>query len=233
MTIGIVELRQYLLRPGQRENLIELFDREFIEAQEALGMSILGQFRDGDRPDYFVWLRGFADMASRHAALTSFYGGPLWAQHGAAANATMIDSDNVLLLRPVTPADALPHHDPTSRARRIPTGTVVALVEHHDENDRTAIARFRFELIPALAQSGAATIGLYATEHSENTFTPLPVRPDDVIVWFGAIPVDHSTLDWTELQRIAARGGHSHYEIYRLTPTSRSALDGTAKALHE
>ncbi|MDX8463676.1 NIPSNAP family protein, partial [Mesorhizobium sp. VK2D] len=30
----IVELRQYTLRPGQRETLIALFDREFIESQE-------------------------------------------------------------------------------------------------------------------------------------------------------------------------------------------------------
>ena len=63
----VMELRQYTLRPGQREVLIELFDRELVEPQEALGMRIVGQFRDLDRPDRFVWLRGFADMQTRLA----------------------------------------------------------------------------------------------------------------------------------------------------------------------
>ncbi|MCQ8186788.1 NIPSNAP family protein [Streptomyces sp. RCU064] len=43
---AVIELRQYTLRPGRREELIELFDREFIETQEETGMVVLGQFRD-------------------------------------------------------------------------------------------------------------------------------------------------------------------------------------------
>src|SRR4051794_14599882 len=98
--IAVVELRQYTLHPGKRDILIQLFDRELVETQDATGMVVLGQFRDLDDPDRFVWLRGFADMESRRAALAEFYGGPAWKMHAAAANATMIDSDNVLLLQP-------------------------------------------------------------------------------------------------------------------------------------
>src|SRR5262249_48599854 len=104
----VVELRQYTLRPGQRDVLIELFDREFVESQEAAGMAVVGQFRDLDDPDRFVWIRGFESMPSRAEALAAFYGGPVWRQHAAAANATMIDSDNVLLLRPATPGSGFP-----------------------------------------------------------------------------------------------------------------------------
>jgi hypothetical protein len=43
------------------------------------------------------------DMPSRAQALKDFYGGPVWKAHREAANATMIDSDNVLLLHPATP----------------------------------------------------------------------------------------------------------------------------------
>jgi hypothetical protein len=96
----VVELRQYTLKPGQRDVLIELFEREFIETQEATGMIVIGQFRDLNNADRFVWLRGFSDMATRAQALEEFYGGPVWKAHRDAANATMIDSDNVLLLRP-------------------------------------------------------------------------------------------------------------------------------------
>jgi hypothetical protein len=81
----IVELRQYTLHPGQRDVLIDLFDREFVESQEALGMKIIGQFRDLDNPNRFVWLRGFRDMPSRAQALKDFYGGPVWKAHREAA----------------------------------------------------------------------------------------------------------------------------------------------------
>ncbi len=99
----VVELRQYTLHSGKRDVLIDLFDREFVETQEAVGVKVIGQFRDLDHPDRFVWLRGFPDMTSRAKALTDFYGGPVWKAHREAANATMIDSDNVLLLRPALP----------------------------------------------------------------------------------------------------------------------------------
>ena len=41
-------------------------------------MTVIGQFRDLDNPDSFVWLRGFADMEARKRALTGFYSGPVW-----------------------------------------------------------------------------------------------------------------------------------------------------------
>jgi hypothetical protein len=56
--------------------LIALFEREFLDTQEATGMRVLGQFRDLDAPDRFVWLRGFPDMAQRRASLEAFYNGP-------------------------------------------------------------------------------------------------------------------------------------------------------------
>ena len=62
---SVLELRQYTLHPGRRDDLIALFEREFIEPQEAAGIAVLGTFRDLDAPDRFVWLRGFADMPAR------------------------------------------------------------------------------------------------------------------------------------------------------------------------
>jgi len=90
----------YTLKPAQRDVLINLFERHFVESQEAAGMTLIGQFRDRCDADRFVWLRGFSNMESRHQALETFYGGPVWAAHRSAANNTMLDSDNVLLLKP-------------------------------------------------------------------------------------------------------------------------------------
>jgi hypothetical protein len=131
---AVVELRQYTLNPGTRDTLIDLFDREFVETQEACGMSVLGQFSDLDRPDRFVWLRGFSGMASRATALASFCDGPVWAAHSAAANATMIDFDDVLLLRPYG-GNALRSLDPSDRTQQTVGGrTVASVVSQPSEN---------------------------------------------------------------------------------------------------
>src|SRR6201996_9475621 len=84
-----LELRQYTLHPGKRDTLIALFEREFVEPQEAVGTRIVGTFRDLDDPDRFVWLRGFADMAARADALGAFYGGPARQAHRGTAHAAM------------------------------------------------------------------------------------------------------------------------------------------------
>ncbi len=98
---SIIELRQYTLHTGQRDTLIELFEREFITGQEDTGMYLIGQFTDLNRPDCFVWIRAFPNMEKRKEALEQFYFGTVWKAHREAANATMIDSDNVLLLKPM------------------------------------------------------------------------------------------------------------------------------------
>ena len=128
----IVELRQYTLFPGQRDVLIDLFEREFIETQEAMGMKVIGQFRDLDDPNRFVWLRGFSNMASRKQALNDFYTGPAWLKHRETANTTMVDSDNVLLLRPASPVSgfSLLNDRPALGANEIHKGLVVATIYH-------------------------------------------------------------------------------------------------------
>jgi len=165
--INIVELRQYTLHPGQRDVLIELFDREFLESQEAVGMRVFGQFRDAADPDRFVWVRGFADMDRRRDALRAFYGGPVWKAHSAAANATMIDSDNVLLLRPVGSGFDVP--DPGERPSLdspLPGSVIVAVLARPGE----------------AAPEGGEELGVFETSDAENSFPALPVRVGEQFV---------------------------------------------------
>ena len=100
MADQIIELRQYTLKPGTRDGFIERFEREFLDTQEAVGIHVLGTFLDLDDPDRFVWFRGFASLDERAASLAAFYGGPVWAAWGDETNADLIDSDDVLMLRP-------------------------------------------------------------------------------------------------------------------------------------
>ena len=124
---AVVELRRYTLRPGQRDTLVELFDANFVESQEAVGIDLIGQFRELDDPDVFTWIRGFRSMEERARGLADFYDGETWHAHSRAANATMVDSDDVLLLRPARPDSAfrLPARRDNGRAS---AGYVAAVI---------------------------------------------------------------------------------------------------------
>ncbi|HZJ54811.1 MAG TPA: NIPSNAP family protein [Myxococcaceae bacterium] len=185
---SVVELRQYTLHPGQRDTLVSLFERELIETQEAAGIRVLGQFEDLDRPDRFVWFRGFAGMAARHAALTAFYGGAVWAEHRDAANATMADSDDVLLLHPLRPAGGFPGRDRAATGTR-ETRRVLVRVFHRAPGV-TDLDDFCLEHVePALAGTGAPIVAWLETHHERNDFPRLPVREDaDVVLCLSVLP---------------------------------------------
>jgi hypothetical protein len=221
----VVELRQYTLHAGQRDVLVELFDREFIEPQEVLGMRVIGQFRDMDRPDHFVWLRGFADMAARPIGLQAFYGGPVWAAHRNVANATMIDSDNVLLLRPA--------YRSAPGTTRVPPGVLDATVFHLKRPPDAGLLAFcRDRMTRVLREGGGKVLGWYVTEPAANNFPRLPVREGaNVLVGFamfedaGTLATFEASGKWQRnVAPDLARWLAQPPEPLRLAPTARSAL---------
>jgi quinol monooxygenase YgiN len=231
----VVELRQYTLRPGQRDVLIGLFDRELVESQEAAGMAIVGQFRDLDDPDRFVWIRGFASMPSRAEALARFYGGPVWKKHAAAANATMTDSDNVLLLRPATaesgfPAPSAPRPPATPRhpATAAPSYLLATLYYRDRPFDEAFTRFFEHEARPLHARAGAAPLAWLQTEYAANTFPALPVRTGEhVFAWFARFPSpDHldAHLRAPAFSPALATMITGKPQRLRLAPTGRSLL---------
>jgi hypothetical protein len=235
---AVIELRDYLLHANQRDVLIELFEREFIETQEAVGMRVMGQFRDLDRPDHFVWLRGFADMAARQCGLEAFYGGDVWRAHRNAANATMIDSDNVRLLRHARPAWALaspaaprPHRDAeAARPQSVFVLMVAALAAAADEAFKRAFER---DALPLLRECGLMPIAVFETEPAPNNFPRLPVREGEpVFAWLSrsasAAQAEHALAHWDASPRAAAavwpRLGIRDVQRTRLQPCARSWL---------
>ena len=231
----VLELRQYTLHPGRRDTLIELFDGELVEPQEAAGMRLYGQFRDLDDEDRFVWLRGFPDMATRAEALSAFYGGPVWREHREAANATMIDSDDVLLLRPAAADTGFDL--PASRPDAEPSSLVTVTLYHLPPRAGDEFADlFLREVRPLLADLGAPPLACLRTEPSENNFPALPVRTgENVFAWVAAFADQDAHLEhihqlgrstrWTHdllplLAKHLARGP----EQLHLAPTARSRL---------
>jgi NIPSNAP len=226
----IVELRQYTLHPGQRDVLIELFERALIEPQEEVGMRVLGQFIDRDDQDRFVWLRGFADMHSRRDGLSAFYGGPVWQAHRDAANATMIDSDDVLLLRAARSGAAFRPGDqrPAVGADGNRTGIVSAAIVYlrRAGMGRAAVDVFESMVAPAIAAGGGSLLGYFVSETSRNDFPRLPVRENEpVLVWFAGLADEPDSTTVARAASAFTKAQLSRWiEHLRLAPTPRSLL---------
>ena len=193
----VYELRQYTLHPGRRDALIELFERHFIESQEAVGMQVPGHFRDLGHPDRFVWFRRFDSMAARGEALPAFYQrGAAWKSHREAANATMLDSDNVLLLREAWPgsgfAAAMQPRAPVGTAPESRAVVVVTSYALVNPVDAGFVDFIRHTLAPRAQAAGAKLLAAFLSEESANNFAPLPVRPEHVLVWVAAYPDDEA-----------------------------------------
>ncbi|WP_207945877.1 NIPSNAP family protein [Actinomadura sp. 7K534] len=214
--MNVIELRQYRLHPGRRDELVEIFDREFLESQEEAGIAVLGQFHDLDDPDKFVWLRGFADMDARGKALPAFYDGPVWAEHGLAASATMVDASDARLLRPLRGLPDLPPRPPAGAAP--PPTRVTAFLWSFGDRLAEAEPVMRDEVVPRFAPDALALASLTA----ENNFPRLPLRTGDghvvvITTGPGAVPA-------------GLPAGIPEPERLRLAPTGRSLLGAVHQA---
>ena len=229
----VIELRQYKIVRGKRDEFIELFERNFIESQEELGMRLVGQFRDSSDPDRFTWIRSFDSMDARLKSLNAFYFGPVWKANRDAANPMLEDNDNVLLLRPATPALAFPKGDRDNAGR--PAGVVLASVEYlWKAPDEGFTTFFVGEMIPALAAAGIEVIAGHVPEEAENNFPRLPVRREKLFIWFARANSEaelraaldrfqSSTKAGTTLQKLRDFQERDSQFLW-LHPTRRSAL---------
>jgi hypothetical protein len=237
---NVVELRQYTLRPGTREPFIELFDNKFADPQEATGMTVIGEFRDLDRPDRFVWIRGFQDMLARATELADFYRGEVWHAHRDEANASIDDSGNVLLLESASPAlrfNNIPARPSAADTHSREGLVVVTLYYTKAANPGAFGTQFDKSLRRLAEANGALTLAAYVTCSQENNYPKLPVRGGEhIFVWVSTfmnadayaayqakLTADKNwTASWNSTRAQLTRDP----EVLRLTPTARSRLRG-------
>jgi hypothetical protein len=236
----VIELRQYKIVPGKRDAMIALFEREFLESQEKLGMRLVGQFRDRDDPSRFTWIRAFPSMEARGKALNDFYFGPVWQAHRGEANPLLDDNDDVLLLRPAWPGSGF---GPPSGQRSPPdapdkpAGLVVATIEYLWKQPTEGYAAyFRDTLAPAYRAAGLPVLAVYSPESEPNNFPRLYVRQNErLLVWFtrvaspAAYQAAQRELRATAVWRRTLQPALANYrertpQVLMLSPTPRSLL---------
>jgi hypothetical protein len=216
--------------------LVRLFDDHLVEAQEEYGIQVVGQFRDLDRPDRFVWIRAFESPKARTAALQGFYSGAVWRTHADAAGAAAAEAGDVLLLRPAGAGCGF-EHDPRRRPgrtdpeRRGEGGFVVANIHHVAAPARDAfVARFRAEVVPALEVTGTPVAAQLVDAEGPDDGSPrLPGSAGvSAFVWLAAYP-DRATERASTRMLARLLGGlrlltRAAPERLLLAPTRRSAL---------
>lgn len=172
--IRVLELRNYVTKPGQRDKFIAYFEANFIDSQNALGGYILGQFTVEGAEDNFFWIRGFSDMASRSRYLPEFYRGAFWKQRRDYVNDMLVNNDNVHLLKPLSlSADAAVSSNEFGKKK----GLVV--VDYYVANTRLKELTefFRSKYLLFLKRHDISPT-CWVSELTENDFPGLPVFQD-------------------------------------------------------
>jgi hypothetical protein len=229
----VIEFRRYTIKGGEREHFAEYFDY-FPEAFQQMGAIVFGQFFERKNPVGFTWMRGFKNTDARAIINSGFYYGPLWREHASTMNSLMVDSDNVLLLRPLTTergVPVLPAVDPI-KERQGAQGVVVAQIFAVQPTSVDAFARQAEETFASYRAAGAREAGVLVTLDVPNNFPQLPVRTDGpYLVWLGIVK-DNKTLE-TQFVSLAERSTKSLSatgllrnapELVILDPTHRSRL---------
>jgi hypothetical protein len=230
----VIEFRRYTVKDGERERFAEYFESYFPEAFQQMGAMAFGQFFERKNPVGFTWMRGFKNTDARAVINAGFYYGPLWREHAFTMNSLMVDSDNVLLLRPLNPergVTVLPSVDPVTE-RKGAQGVVVAQIFAVKANSVDAFAQEAEAAFAGYRAAGAREAGVLVTLDAPNNFPQLPVRTDGpYLVWLGIVK-DNQALE-TQFTPLAERSSKSLSatgllrgapELVILDPTRRSRL---------
>ncbi len=107
--MAIVELRQYRMRPGQRDNWVTYMEEVIIPFQTAKGMSILGSWVGEEEEDLFVWIRRFESEQERERLYKEVYDSDEWKEKIAPSIPEMLDREKAKVTRMMpTPRSAAP-----------------------------------------------------------------------------------------------------------------------------
>lgn len=229
----VFEFRRYTIKEGERTHFAQYFESYFPEAFQQLGALAFGQFYERDKPCGFTWIRGFKDMDERAKVNAAFYYGPLWKEHSATMNEILVDSDNVLLLRPLSPERGLtllPAVDPITETKGA-QGVVIAQLFSIKAGNLEAFAQSAEATFARLRAAGVREVGVLVTLDAANNFPQLPVRTDGpYLIWLGIVE-NHQKLDQFKLlaehvlPSLSATGLlRGAPEMLILDPTPRSRL---------
>ena len=91
----IFELRQYRLKPGQRQRWVKWMEEKIIPFQVLKGVVVVGSFTADEDPDLYIWIRRFESEAERQRLYAEIYESPVWLNEIRPENETMIIREKI------------------------------------------------------------------------------------------------------------------------------------------
>ncbi len=95
----LFELRQYKIKPGQRDAWVRLMEDEIIPFQVSKGMVILGSFTGEDDDSVYVWIRRFEDESERERLYEAVYQSDHWRDNIDPLLADMMERESMRITR--------------------------------------------------------------------------------------------------------------------------------------
>lgn len=168
----IIDLRDYTLKANTRDQFIERCETVIFPEQKRLGATILGSFRDAENPNGVVWLRAMPDMDARKRIMTAFYAkGEVWKANRKEVNSWIVDSDNVLLVKPISEIVTSPSQN-----------SVVVMYTCLRQKPFTVDEELD-DVSKAISDAGGRLLVKLATDPCENNYPLHPIRRDE----FGCV----------------------------------------------
>lgn len=93
------ELREYRIKPRQRDKWVQFMEEKIIPFQIAQGMVVIGSFVGQQEEDLYVWIRRFASEEERQALYAKVYESDYWKDEIAPLVGDMLDREKTRVTR--------------------------------------------------------------------------------------------------------------------------------------
>lgn len=97
--MAFYELRQYRMKPGQRDAWVKLMEEEIVPFQTSKGMVIAAMFCGEEDKDLFVWLRRFESEEERERLYDVVYQSDTWKNDIGPRVGDLIDREQIKVTR--------------------------------------------------------------------------------------------------------------------------------------
>ncbi len=176
--IRVLELRNYVLTEGGRDQFIDSFKVSIEDYQNRNGAYVLGLYKVKDAENNFFWFRGYESMAARKKAMGDVYSSQYWAGVACMTQKFVINFHNVHLLKPfdINTGDSIPGIDATWFDK--PKG--VAIIDFYIGNGtrNELINYIQHTYHNLLISAGVKDITYWIAEDQPNNYPQHPVFQD-------------------------------------------------------
>ncbi len=93
------EFRQYIVKPGKRDEWVKFMENEIIPFQVSKGMVVVGSFVDEENEDTYYWIRRFKNEKERERLYKKVYESDTWKNELSPRVGDMLYREKIVVKR--------------------------------------------------------------------------------------------------------------------------------------